>query len=162
MQYFEQVQRGIRTPGRALAPAICALALCTAVLMVAAWPKSAYASNYVIHICNTTDNGNSIKLKRIRFKFAGSSWTSWSEWGGGSPWTFTNTKTNNFQTSHTSHLLKSKWYAAIKDRHRWELEYRCDNATTYERFRTARTSKQHTHVHFEGCNNNAIEQDHSN
>jgi hypothetical protein len=72
MQYFEQVHRGIRAPGRALAPAICAVALCTAALILAAWPTMAEATNYQIVISNETNHR--IKIFYVQYKFEGSSW----------------------------------------------------------------------------------------
>lgn len=71
MQYFEQVHRGIRAPDRALAPAICAVALCTAALMMTAWPTTAEAEDYKVWISNTPETGKDVKIRRIGYKLRG-------------------------------------------------------------------------------------------
>jgi len=155
MKYFEQVHRGIRAPGRALAPAICAVALCTAFLMVAAWPTTAAAAFYIIEISNFPETGSYITVKRLSFKCKNSSWKRF----------YPGTKQLNNNDDRSSYW-KREFHTGSLCRHKFKVKWICNShyASGYNEFVTssAKTDKNGTRLQFTGCTNDDIHQiDHS-
>ncbi len=147
MQYFEQVHRGIRAPGRALAPAICAVALCTAVLMVAAWPTMAEADDYFIRIYNFPETGESIQIRRVSFKFTDSTYVK--------VYKGSHQRTNN---DNKDRYWSRKHSIAGYGKHKFKVKWKCLSKSTWNEKKSNGTSWHRTHLVIKGCSNSDISQ----
>ena len=146
MQYFEQVHRGIRAPGRALVPAICAVALCTAALMVAAWPTTAEAKGYKLIVQNLITSQETIKIRRIDFQFTDSTWTK-------------------VYVGHEKRDFLGRFNRTIGmggyGYNRFKVKWKCEGADAYNTFRTSETLKDTTLLEIWGCTNAKYKQEHA-
>ena len=152
MKYFEQVHRGIRAPVRALAPAICAVALYTAALMVAAWPTMAEA-DYRIYISNYPESGSWITVKRLSFKCVNSTWKRF--------YPGTKQLANNGDNSTAAAWTKKHNTGALC-KHKFKVKWWCNShsASGPKEYVThsISTYKNGTFIRIRGCTNDDVDQ----
>ena len=148
MQYFELVQRGIRAPGRALAPALCAIAMCTAALMVTPEPSNAAGEgDDKIIIYHRHPRGVDIVIDRLNFQSSNE-----SSFGGNRNINATlKDKARPGKNQHGESFGRSRGV-----RHRYKIRWKCTSEAQYNEFVTPYITGKICHTRIIGCGSDDI------
>jgi len=149
MQYFEQVQRGMRAPGRALAPAISAIALCTVALLVTPGPIYAAEGYNGLVLTNHGGAGEDVIIGEVKFMYRGD-----AAFGGAK--LKRRTLADPARGPAGSKVMRG-WGFKKGVKHRYQIRWKCKSHTFYNVFETPYiTSEQICNTRIDGCEKDAI------